>query len=82
MKPGALRRLVPTLLVYGVASWVVLGLSRWLRRVLALPGLFDTLVLGGLLLGVVFAALMAWFYPEVIAAQDQRARPRPPPAGP
>lgn len=82
MNQGALRRVVPTLLVYAAVSWLVLGLSRWLRRVLALPGLFDSLVFWGLVLGAAFAALLAWQYPEIVAGQDQRSRPRPPGAGP
>ena len=82
MNQGALRRVLPTLLIYAGVSWLVLGLSRWLRRVLALPGLFDALVFWGLVLGAALAVLVAWQYPTIVEGQDQRARPRPPGKGP
>lgn len=82
MNQSALGRVILTLLVYAGVSWLVLGLSGWLRRVLALPGLFDALVFWGLVLGAALAVLVAWQYPAIVAGQDQRARPRPPGAGP
>jgi hypothetical protein len=51
------------LTVYVVVAWTVLGVTDWLRRVLALPELFDTLLRGGMVVGLPVAALLAWKYP-------------------
>lgn len=59
------RRVVAVLVVYAGGAWIVLRLGDWLRRVLMLPPLFDTLLRAGLLVGVVVAAALAWSYPRL-----------------
>ena len=58
-------RVAWVLLGYAGAAWVVLGVSGWFRRALALPALFETLLRGGLLMGVPIAVLAAWYYPRL-----------------
>ena len=65
-----LYRVTSVLLVYAGAAWVVLGVAGWFRRALALPALFETLLRGGLLMGVVLAALLAWHYPRLGVGSD------------
>lgn len=65
MTESPLRRIAAVLLGYAAVTWVVLKGSDWLRRVLALPELFETLLVAGLVLGVPVAVLMAWKYPEL-----------------
>ncbi len=65
MKKSPLRRITYVLLAYLPVAWIVLGFAGWLRRVLALPQLFDSLLRGGLVLGLPLAALLAWKYPEL-----------------
>ena len=80
MTEGPFRRIALTMLFYTGAAWVVLELSGWLRRVLALPALFETLLFWGVCGGAGLAAYMAWKYPEIVAEQEQRAGP--PDSGP
>jgi hypothetical protein len=61
----ALRRIVWVLSAYALGAWLVLQGAAWLQRVLALPRIFHTLLLGGLLVGIPVAALVAWRYPEL-----------------
>lgn len=65
MKDSPLRRVVMVLTVYLIVGWVVLGVAEWARRVLVLPGQFETLLRGGMLLGIPLAALLAWKYPTL-----------------
>ena len=65
MKDSPLRRVVMVLAVYLIVGWVVLGGGRMARRVLVLPGQFETLLRGGMLLGIPLAALLAWKYPTL-----------------
>ena len=60
-----LRRVFAVLLAYAGAAWLVLFVADWLRRAVALPPLFTTLVrvlVGG---GVAVAVLLAWRYPHL-----------------
>lgn len=61
----AVRRTVMVLVVYAVVAWVVFLLGGWLRRVLALPPLFDDLLTWGVYGGAGVAALVAWYYPVI-----------------
>lgn len=61
----AVRRTVMVLVVYAVVAWVVFLLGGWLRRVLALPPLFDDLLTWGVYGGAGVAALVAWYYPAI-----------------
>lgn len=65
MDRGAVGRTVTVLLVYAAVACVVLFVGEWLRRVLALPPLFDDLLTWGLWGGAGVAALMAWHYPAI-----------------
>lgn len=65
MDRGAVRRTVTVLLAYAAVACVVLLVGGWLRRVLALPPLFDDLLTWGLWGGASVAALMAWHYPAI-----------------
>ena len=49
-----------------------MGVSGWVRRALALPSLFETLLRGGLLLGVPIAVLAAWYYPRLGVGDSAR----------
>jgi len=62
---GALRRVAVVLVVYAAIAWVALGGGGWLRRTLALPELFGTLLRVGLALGALAAIVLAWRYPEL-----------------
>lgn len=64
-KDQPLRRVVTVLLIYGAGGWVVFVLGGWLRQVLVLPMVFSQLLKGGLVLGGIVAACMAWFYPAI-----------------
>jgi hypothetical protein len=59
------RRTAIVLAVYIIVAWFVDDAAGWLRRVLALPTLFETLLRGGLWLGAPMAALLAWHYPSL-----------------
>lgn len=61
----AVRRTVMVLVVYAVVACVVFLLGGWLRRVLALPPLFDDLLTWGVYGGAGVAALVAWYYPVI-----------------
>jgi uncharacterized membrane protein len=72
-----LRRVLAVLLAYAAGAWIVLLGARWLRRVLALPQLFDDLLLAALIAGVPVAAVVAWRYPDLghtesAARRDER----------
>jgi hypothetical protein len=58
-------RVAKVLVVYAVIVWLVLFLSGWLRRVLALPPIFETLAHGALVLGLPIAIVLAWHYPAL-----------------
>ncbi len=66
-----IRRVAMVLTVYVVVAWIVLQLAEWLRGVLALPPLFDTLLLGMIAVGVPVAVLVAWRYPDVGGADSE-----------
>lgn len=70
MESGAVRRTLTVLLAYAVVGWVVFLLGGWLRRVLALPPLFDELLTWGVYGGAGVAALMAWHYPTIAAGDE------------
>lgn len=76
MDRGAVRRTVTVLLVYAAAACVVLLVGGWLRRVLALPPLFDDLLVWGLWGGAGVAALMAWHYPAIATGDVDPETPR------
>lgn len=79
MPPGnALRRALLVLLLYALGAWVVLLLGGWLRRVLALPMLFDELLRAGIYLGALVAVVLAWHYPRLAggSGDDRGAPPR------
>ncbi len=64
--PGdAIRRAGITIVVYPVVAWVVFQIAKWFRRVLALPSLFESLLLYGLLGGFLLALALAWHYPKL-----------------
>lgn len=65
MTRAPVGRVVRVLLAYGAVAWLVLLGAAWLRRVLALPGLFDDLLLALLLAGVPVAVVMAWRFPQL-----------------
>ena len=65
MTESPLRRIVWVLVSYACVGWLVLQGSEWLRRALALPVLFETLLRGALAVGVPVALLMAWRYPDI-----------------
>ena len=74
---GALRRTLLVLLAYAAGAWLVLLVGSWLRRVLSLPMLFEQLLHGGLLLGVVVAGILAWHYPRLATHEEPGARGGP-----
>ncbi len=67
------------LLAYGAGAWVIVLAADWFRRAFALPGIFETLLYGGLILGAPLAAMMAWRYPDLgndgVPAADRNGRP-------
>lgn len=65
MNPSPFRRIALVVLIYVAVGWVVLGAGGWLRRVLALPQLFQTLLALGLMVGLPVAAILAWKYPDL-----------------
>ena len=69
-------RVAKVLVVYAFILWLVLFLSGWLRRVLALPPLFEMLVHGALVLGLPIAIALAWQYPNL--GQGSSRPPVPP----
>lgn len=71
MTDGPFRRVATVLLIYLGVGWMVLGIGSWLRRVLALPGLFETLLEGGVIGGAFVAIALAWAYPSLAAAVDR-----------
>ena len=74
-----MRRVAWVLLAYGVVALLVVRGAAWLRRVLALPPLFDTLGIGLLVVGVPVAAALAWWYPRLGQPHSGGAGPHPPP---
>lgn len=62
---AALRRILIVLAGYLVTAWVVMGLAGWLAGVLALPPLFDRLLVWGVALGLPVALIIAWKYPDI-----------------
>lgn len=69
MTESPLRRLLAVGLAYLVGGWVVLLFGSWLRRLLALPPLFETLLAWGVYGGFVVAMAIAWSYPRLAANQ-------------
>lgn len=66
MTPDApLRRTVLVVLIYLVCAALLLAVGGWLRRILALPVLFETLLHAGVWLGAIVAAVLAWNYPKL-----------------
>jgi hypothetical protein len=65
MEGRAVLRTLMVLMAYLAGAWVVLLLGGWLRRVLALPPLFDDLLRWGVYAGAVIAGLVAWYYPAI-----------------
>lgn len=65
MRDEPLRRVFAVLLGYAAVAWLALLFGGWLRRLLALPGLFEVLLRWGLVLGVPIAVLIAWHYPSI-----------------
>ena len=65
MRSSVVGRVVKVLVVYDFVALLVWFLSGWLRRVLALPPIFETLVHGGLVLGLPIAIVLAWQYPAL-----------------
>lgn len=65
MDAAALRRVLIVFVGYLVTAWVVRGLAEWVAGVLALPPLFDRLLLWGIALGLPVALIIAWKYPEI-----------------
>lgn len=65
-----LRRVAVIVLLYVAAGWVVLSLGGWLRRVLVLPPLFDTLLRAGLAVGLLVAVALAWSYPRLAGGSE------------
>lgn len=74
MKDEPVRRLVGVLLGYALLAWLALLLGGWLQRVLALPGLFETLLRWGVLAGTPIAGLVAWHYPSIGHGDGDPAR--------
>jgi len=70
MTDRPLRRVVKVLLMYLGVVWMVLGVGGWLRRALALPRLFETLLEGGLIGGAFVAVGLAWAYPSLAAGDE------------
>jgi len=58
-------RIAIVVTLYVVVAWGVLGVTDWARRMLVLPELFDSLLRGGIVIGLPLAALLAWKYPEL-----------------
>lgn len=67
---GPVRRVITVLLIYVVAAYAVLVLGEWMRRLLALPLIFETLLRGGVALGAGVAAALAWHYPKLATGSD------------
>lgn len=65
MRDAALRRVGWVLGAYAVAAWPVWKVAHWFATALALPELFRTLLLVGVIGGVPVAALVAWHYPDI-----------------
>ncbi len=65
MDAGAVRRVLIVLFAYLATAWVVLRAADWLAGLLALPPLFDQLLLWGVALGFPAALAIAWKYPEI-----------------
>lgn len=70
-----MRRVVTVLLIYVVAALAVLVLGEWLRRLLVLPMIFETLLRAGVYLGALVAAVLAWHYPRLATGSDGRSDP-------
>ena len=77
MRDAPLRRTLTVSLIYLAGAYLVLLLGGWLRRVLALPPLFHTLLTWGLWLGAPVAALLAWYYPK-LGSPDEGTEPGDP----
>ena len=61
----AIGRASLVLALYIVVAWFVYDAAGWFRRALALPALFETMLLGGLWVGGPVSALLAWHYPSL-----------------
>ena len=70
MSEGGPRRVAVVVGLYVVGASVVLTAAAWVRRALALPELFETLLLWGLLAGAPVAAALAWRYPQLGHGDD------------
>lgn len=75
-RDSPVRRVAVVVLLYVAAGWIVLSFGGWLRRVLVLPPLFDTLLRAGLAVGLPVAAALAWSYPR-LAGGSGPERPDP-----
>ena len=71
-----MRRVAWVLIFYALVAWAVVRGSDWLARVLALPPLFDTLLVGLLVVGVPVAVFLAWRLPE-LGVSGSREPPSP-----
>ena len=65
MRNHGVRRVLIVLLGYGLIGGIVLLMADWVATVLALPVLFETLLLWGLGLGLPCALLIAWNLPRI-----------------
>jgi membrane protein implicated in regulation of membrane protease activity len=75
------RRAALVLAGYVLVAWFVLGMARWLQRVLALPPLFGTLLTGVLFIGLPVALAVAWRYPRIGESSDADEGPPSPNGG-
>lgn len=65
MTESPLRRVAAVALAYVGCGWVVLLFGGWLRGLLLLPPLFETLLVWGVGLGFFVALALAWAYPSL-----------------
>jgi membrane protein implicated in regulation of membrane protease activity len=75
------RRAALVLAGYVLVAWFVLGMARWLQRVLALPPLFGTLLTGVLFIGLPVALAVAWRYPRIGEGREADEGPPSPKGG-
>ena len=73
MKSGPMRRVAWVLVVYVPVAWFVVKIAGWFGRVLALPQLFDTLLLGLVVLGVPVAIAVAPLFRRRSAKAEDRS---------
>ena len=58
-------RVLKVLLAYALFALLLMPFLQGLQRLLFLPDLFIRLALGGLMLGLPLALLVAWRYPDI-----------------